>query len=117
MLEKRIKSFGYAIQGIRVMFATQVNAQIHLTAVLVVTAAGFWFHISRLEWCLLLLTFGGVLTAEAMNTALEFLTDLVSPDHHPLAGKAKDVAAGAVLLTAIAAIGVGILIFLPKIIR
>ncbi|MEY4936315.1 MAG: hypothetical protein RIS64_2674 [Bacteroidota bacterium] len=117
MLDKRIKSFGYAIQGIRVMFATQINAQIHLIAVVLVIAAGFWFHIRRLEWGLLLLTFGGVLTAEAMNTALEFLTDLVSPDHHPLAGKAKDVAAGAVLLTAIAAIGVGILIFLPKIIR
>jgi diacylglycerol kinase (ATP) len=117
MLRKRIKSFGYAIQGIRIMFATQINAQIHLVAVIAVTTAGFWFHLSRLEWCLLLLTFGGVLTAEAMNTALEFLTDLVSPEHHPLAGKAKDVAAGAVLLTAIAAIGVGILIFLPKIIR
>jgi diacylglycerol kinase (ATP) len=117
MLNKRIKSFGYAIQGIRVMFATQVNAQIHLVAVLLVTAAGFWFQLSRTEWCILLLTFGGVLTAEAMNTALEFLTDLASPDHHPLAGKAKDVAAGAVLLTAIAAIGVGILIFLPKILN
>ncbi len=114
MLEKRIKSFGYALQGMRILFATQANAQIHLLALVLVTAAGFWSHLSRLEWCVLLLTFGAVLMAEAMNTALEFLTDLVSPEYHPLAGKAKDVAAGAVLLMAMAAIGVGLLIFLPK---
>ncbi len=74
-----------------------------------------WLSISTQEWLILVLTFGMVLMAEAFNTALEFLTDLVSPEPHPLAGKAKDVAAGAVLITAVMAVVVGMIIFLPKI--
>jgi diacylglycerol kinase len=95
--------------------ATERNAKLHLAAVLAVIMAGWWFSISTLEWAILVLTIVCVLAAEAFNTAIEQLTDLVSPDYHPLAGKVKDLAAGSVLLCAIGAVVVGILLFLPKI--
>ena len=115
MLKKRIESFGYAFKGIATLFRTQPNARIHLIALFSVIVAGFFFKINTTEWCLLALVSATVLAAEAMNTAIEFVVDLVSPKYHDLAGKAKDVAAAAVLLTAFGAIAVGVLIFLPKI--
>lgn len=113
-MQKRLLSFKYAGQGIWTLFSTQPNARIHLFILVMVVAAGFWFSISTMEWLILVLTFGIVLIAEGFNTALEFLTDLVSPDPHPLAGKAKDVAAGAVLIAALTAVIVGMIIFIPK---
>ena len=77
-------------------------------------AAGFWFGISRGEWCAVIAAIGLVWTAEGLNTALEAVVDLVSPDQHPLAGRAKDVAAGAVLCAAISALVIGLLIFGPR---
>jgi diacylglycerol kinase len=114
-MKKRLLSFKYAGQGIWTLFSTQPNARIHLFVLLLVVGMGIGYSISITEWLILVLTFGVVLTAEAFNTALEFLTDLVSPEPHPLAGKAKDVAAGAVLISAIMAVVVGLIIFLPKI--
>lgn len=96
------------------MFRTQPNARFHLVAAVVVTAAGFLLEISRLEWLAVVLCMALVLALEAVNTALEYLTDLVSPEYHPLAGKAKDAAAGAVLVAAIGAAVVGGVVFLPK---
>jgi diacylglycerol kinase (ATP) len=116
MLEKRVASFKYAFNGIAVLFKSQPNARIHLTVAVAVIVAGCYFRIALQEWILLVLTIGCVLAAEGFNTALEFLTDLVSPDYHELAGKTKDVAAGAVLIAAFAAVGVGLLIFGPKIV-
>ena len=78
-------------------------------------AAGLFFSVSTIEWCLLILAIAMVLCAEGMNTAIEFLTDLASPNFHELAGKTKDVAAGAVLISAIGAAIIGFIIFLPKI--
>lgn len=115
MLKKRLNSFRYAIAGILSLFQSQPNAKIHLLATAFVVFAGFHFRISTLEWCMVVFAIVLVLAAEGFNTALEHLTDLVSPDYHPLAGKAKDVAAGAVLLAAIGAATVGILIFGSKI--
>ncbi len=115
MLKKRVNSFRYAIAGIASLISSQANAKIHLLAAVLTVVAGFYFEIDRTEWCLVVLAITSVFAAEGFNTALEHLTDLVSPAHHPLAGKAKDVAAGAVLFTAIGAAVVGILIFLPKI--
>ena len=115
MLKKRIESFGYAFKGIAILFQTQINARIHLTALLVVLVAGFFFKINNTEWCLIALASASVLAAEAMNTAVEFVVDLVSPQYHDLAGKAKDVAAAAVLLIVFGAICVGLIIFIPKI--
>ncbi len=116
MLKKRIESFGYAFKGIATLFKTQANARIHLAALSVVILAGFLFKLNTTEWCLIALTSAAVLAAEAMNTAVEFIVNLVSPQYHDLAGKAKDVAAATVLLTAFGAIIVGFLIFLPKIV-
>jgi len=110
----RIKSFGYAIQGIVVFFKTQYNAWIHLLAALVACVLGFVLKISTVEWCWIVFAIALVLVAEMLNTALEFSTDLVSPSVHPLAKKVKDVAAGAVLVAAITSLVIGALIFIPK---
>lgn len=112
--KERIDSFRYAFQGIADLFRTQVHARFHGMAMLAVTAAGCYFQISAGEWVAVVLCMALVISLEAMNTALEYLTDLVSPDYHPLAGKAKDVAAGAVLLAAIGAAVAGAIIFGPK---
>lgn len=114
-IKKRIKSFGYAFQGIGNFLGKEPNAWIHCTAVVVVTSLGLYYGISATEWCIVILCFGLVLMAEAFNTAIERLVDLVSPDFHPLAGIIKDVAAGAVLLGAIAVAIVGSIIFIPYI--
>ncbi len=116
MLKKRLNSFRYAFAGLGDLLHTQPNARIHLLATLLVLAAGFYFNISTAEWCAAILAIALVFSTEAFNTAIEFLTDLASPDYHPLAGKAKDVAAAAVLIAAIGAAAVGLIIFLPKII-
>lgn len=92
---------------------TQINPWIHLFATTVVVAAGFWFNVTTMEWCVLLLAIGLVWTAEALNTAIEFAIDLVTPDYHELAGKSKDIAAGAVLLASIVSASVGLIIFWP----
>lgn len=115
MIKKRLASFGFAFKGIATLIRSQPNARIHLMAIIVVTGAGFFFKVSHLEWLVLTLTMTIVMAAEGFNTALEFLTDLVSPHYHELAGKTKDVAAAAVLITAIGAIVVGMIIFVPKI--
>ena len=104
----------YALRGIRIMIASQHNAWIHLAATLIVIAAGVVLRLSWAEWCWIVLAIVSVWTAEALNTAFEFLTDVASPGFHPVAGKAKDVAAGAVLLAAAGAVVIGMLIFGPK---
>ena len=113
-IKKRIQSFSFALKGVATLFKTQANARIHLVAILLVTVAGFLLKVTTSEWCFIVIVFAMVLAAEAFNTAIEFVVDLTSPDYHPLAGKAKDVAAAAVLITAIGAAIVGIIIFLPK---
>jgi diacylglycerol kinase len=110
----RLASFGYAGRGLVTLLASQPNARIHAVATLLVIGAGFWCGLARLEWCAVIAAIGLVWIAEGLNTALEFLTDLVSPEHHPLAEKAKDVAAGAVLAASIAAVAIGAIIFLPR---
>ena len=104
---------GYALQGIITLLKEQHNLRIHLVMTLLVITAGFYLGVEPLEWCLLLLCIGGVWSAEAFNSAIEYLVDLHAPEHHPLAEKAKDVAAAAVLLFAITAAAIGLIIFLP----
>jgi diacylglycerol kinase len=111
---KRLESFGFAIKGISTLFRTQENARVHLIAIIFVSFVSFLLKISTDEWCFIIFAFAIVLAAEAFNTAIEFIVDLVSPHYHPLAGKAKDVAAAAVFLTAIGAAIVGMIIFVPK---
>ena len=116
-IRQRISSFGYTFKGLRYLLVTQHNARIHLVATILVIAAAFYFRLAAAEWILLLIVVGMVWAAEAINTALELLIDLVSPQKHPLAGHAKDVAAAAVLITAIIAALVGVILFLPHIIN
>jgi diacylglycerol kinase (ATP) len=109
----RIRSFRHAITGILRMIRCQHNAWIHATATLLVLAAAFLLRVSAGDWCWIILAISIVWTAEALNTAFEFLADAASPEFHPLVRDAKDVAAGAVLLTAIAAAVIGAIIFWP----
>lgn len=112
--ERFIRSFGYAFRGVVTLLVTQGNARVHAVASVIVIGLGWWLKISAGEWCAAVLAMGLVFTAEALNTAIEAAVDLASPELHPLAGRAKDVAAGAVLCAAIAAAIVGAIIFLPK---
>jgi diacylglycerol kinase (ATP) len=113
----RIRSFHYAIAGILRMIRCQHNAWIHAVATLLVIGAGFFLRISRADWCWVILAICIVWTAEALNTAFEFLADAASPEFHPLVRDAKDVAAGAVLITAIASTIIGLLVFWPYVDR
>ena len=114
-LHRRADSFRYAFQGLADLFRSQPNARIHLGITVLVVGAGFYFGISRPEWVAVVLCITIVLSFEALNTALEYLTDLVSPEYHPLAGKAKDAAAAAVLLAAAGSAAVGLVIFGPRV--
>ena len=111
----RIRSVKFALRGIRTMVASQHNAWIHAAATVAVVAAGLIVRLPTSSWAWIVLAIGSVWTAEALNTAFEFLTDVASPDFHPLAEKAKDVAAGAVLLAAIGAVVIGGLVFWPTV--
>jgi diacylglycerol kinase (ATP) len=110
----RLRSVKYALRGIRIMIVSQRNAWIHLVATIGVLTAGVLLRLSWPEWCWIVLAIVSVWTAEALNTAFEFLTDVASPGFHPVAGQAKDVAAGAVLLAAVGASVIGVLVFGPK---
>lgn len=111
----RLKSFGFAIEGIITFLKTQQNAWIHCVATIVVIVLGFILKVNSIEWCMLFIAIALVMITEMLNTAIEFLTDKVSPDYHPLAKKVKDVAAGAVLFAAIVAVIIGAIVFLPKV--
>jgi len=116
-IDSRLRSFGHAFRGLKVLLQTQPNARIHAAATILVLAAGALLRISPVEWALIAIAIAGVWTAEAFNTAIEFLVDLVSPAPHPLAGKAKDVAAGAVLIAAIGSAVIGGFVFGPYLLR
>ncbi len=111
----RLRSFGYAFSGIRTLIMSQPNARIHAAATVIVMAGAFILGLSRLEWCVIILAVAAVWAAEALNTALEYLADAASPEFHPLVKKAKDVAAGGVLVTALGSVVVGLLVFGPRI--
>jgi diacylglycerol kinase (ATP) len=111
----RIRSIKCAIAGIRVMIASQHNAWIHAAATVLVVAVSWSFGLTRAEWCWIILAVISVWTAEALNTAFEFLTDVASPEFHPVAAQAKDVAAGAVLITALGSVLIGLLILGPHV--
>lgn len=109
----RLNSFGYALKGIAAAFRSEINLQWHALSTIWVLAAGFYVGLSLIEWVCISLAIGLVWMAELFNTALEVVVDLVSPEEHPLAGKAKDIAAGAVLVASLMAVIVGLLIFIP----
>ena len=110
-VRRRLQSFRYAARGILEMIRSEPNAQIHAVATAVVVLAGLALGIERLEWLSIVLAIGGVLCAEAFNTAFEALCDVAAPGHDPRVGRAKDLAAGGVLLAALAALAVGAIVF------
>ena len=106
-----LRSFNYAWKGILKAVREERNLKVQLLIALVVIYAGFYFHISDAEWVAILLCTAMVIGLELINSAIESLVDLISPEWNPLAGKVKDIAAGAVLFVSIISLVVGILIF------
>jgi diacylglycerol kinase (ATP) len=112
----RLRSIWCAANGIAIMLRSQPNAWIHAFATFAVCTTGLLVGLSASEWCWIVLAIVAVWTTEALNTAFEFLTDVASPNFHPMAGKAKDVAAGAVLISAMGSIAIGVIIFAPRLV-
>jgi diacylglycerol kinase (ATP) len=113
---KLLKSFGYAISGLRNLIRSEQNARIHLIISLGVIIAGFLLQLSAIEWCVVALCIGLVFAAEGFNTAFEKIVDHLFPEFHETARQVKDIAAGAVLICALMAAVCGIVLFLPKLV-
>lgn len=107
------KSFGYAIAGLKHAVSTQRNLRIHLAIAVLVVGLGIYLKLDFRDWAILAITIGAVITGELINTVVETVVDLASPEYHNLAKIAKDVAAGTVLVMALTAIAVGLLILGP----
>jgi len=113
-IKQRLASFKWAFKGIGDLFSHHPNAKVHLLATAVVIPLSFWLQITAIEWCIIILCIVLVMSMEAMNSAVEYLCDKVSPEQDELVGKAKDIAAAAVLISSIGAALVGGIILLPK---
>lgn len=113
---KRAESFKYAFTGIKLLVWREHNARIHTVVAVAVVVAGFYFGLSAMEWIAVALCVGGVLAAEGFNSAIEELADRITGDYDIAIKNAKDLASGAVLLFVMAAVAVGLVIFVPKII-
>lgn len=107
--------FKYAINGLKHMFAEESNARWHLLASILVISAGIFFRITSIQWILIIICIGSVISAEAFNTAIERVCNHVSPQKNQLIGHAKDVAAGAVLILALMSFVIAAIIFIPYI--
>lgn len=108
------RSFMYALRGISKALREEKSFRAMLVCFLLIVAAGVWLGVTMLEWAMLLLCCGAVLAAEMINTAVERAVDIASPEKNPLAGAAKDIAAGAVLVISLFAAAVGLIIFVPR---
>ena len=113
-LSDRVHSFKFALDGIFIFFRTEHNAWIHLATALAVVVSGFILKVSLPEWCWLIAAIMLVLITEMINTAIEILCDMVSKEINPQIKTIKDISAGAVLIAVIAAVSIGLLIFIPK---
>jgi diacylglycerol kinase (ATP) len=111
---REAESFACAFRGIAALLKSEVHARIHLVATIAVLALGWWFGVGAGEWIAVILAIGLVWVAEALNTAIEYVADLAHPDEHPEVKKLKDLAAAAVLFASIAALIVGLIVFLPR---
>ncbi len=115
-MKNRIDAFNHAYNGVVWFFKETPHATVHVVAAVLVVLAGFFLNISATEWAIVFLCFALIFSLEAINSALEYLVNLVSPNYHQLAKKAKDVAAAAVLMAACFTVIIACLIFVPKII-
>lgn len=110
----RLKSIGFALKGAYKLITTEHSIMVQFSIAILLVIAGFYFHISREEWMVQTLAFGLVLGIESLNTAVEKIADFIHPEFHDRIGFIKDIAAGAVMFAATAAIVVGLLIYVPK---
>jgi diacylglycerol kinase len=110
-MKKFLKSFVYAFNGMCVAFKEELSLKLEGIFAIATVSVGFYFEISDVEWCIVLLTIGLVLSLEMLNSSIETLVDFVSLERHPMLGKVKDIAAGAVLLASIIAVIVGLVVF------
>ena len=110
-------SFKYALSGITRAFKSERNFRLIILCAFLVTVFGFCFDISKSEWLILLLCCSGVIVSEMINTAIETIVDIVSPEYHESAKKIKDISAGAVLLASFFSVIIGTIIFLPYLIK
>ena len=113
-IRKMIRSFSYAFEGVVALFRYENNARFHLIAAFGVVLLGIVLGLERFEWALVAIVIGAVWAAEAFNTAIEKLCDLVSPDYHPQIKAAKDLAAAGVMITSVVAVVVGAIVFGDK---
>lgn len=116
-MSKFIKGFGYAFSGLHHAFKSQLNFKVHILIAFVISFVGYLLKLSVTEWLWIIVLTGIVLLTELLNTGIEVLVDLVSPEIHPKAKIIKDVAAAAVLVAALTAVVVGLIIFIPKILN
>ena len=112
-----LRSFGPALEGLAWAMKTQRNLQVHAMATVLVAGFGIWLQLAAWEWCVVLLAVGLVWVAELLNTAIEVLADRVSKEREEPIRLVKDAAAAAVLVAALAALGAGLVVFLPKLWR
>ena len=108
-----VQKFGFAFRGLIIPYQTEISIRIQTTIALAAVAFGFYLHISMNDWLWIIVGSSLVLITEILNTAIEKLVDLVSPGYHELAGKVKDIAAGAVFLAAILSLIIGAMVFIP----
>ena len=113
---RRLKSFTFALNGLKVLILEEHNARIHLVAALFVIIAGVLLELSNVEWIAIIFAIGLVFTLETINSAIENLADFVSPEKNDQIKKVKDLSAGAVLIGAITALFIGLIVFIPKLI-
>lgn len=110
----RLKSVGFAVKGALKLITTEHSVMVQSSLAVLMTVAGFYFKIDRYEWMMQILVFGLVLGVESLNTAVEKIADFIHPEYHERIGFIKDIAAGAVMFAALAAMAIGLLIYVPK---
>jgi diacylglycerol kinase (ATP) len=115
-IQGRIRGVGYAFKGAYLLITTEASVKAQFFIGVLVTIAGFFFEISTTEWIVQTLTIGLIMSLEGLNTAIEEIADFIHPEHHKKIGLIKDLAAGAVFIFAIAAVIIGCIIYIPKII-
>jgi diacylglycerol kinase len=113
-INKRLQSFKYAFNGIKILLKEEHNSRIHLIAAIIVIIAGFVFNINPYEWIVLVIVMGLVISMEIINSAIENICDFISPEKHHLIKKIKDLSAAAVMVCSITAFIVGLIVFIPK---
>ena len=114
-LKSRLKGMSYALKGAKMLILNEASIKVQSVIAIIITIAGFYFQITTTEWMIQILTIAVVLSAEGLNSAIEEIADFIHPEQHPKIGYLKDIAAGAVFFTAIAAILIACIIYIPKI--